>query len=326
MYRHIEKGRKQWDFTAVSAVAGVFIIILLEYYGFFCVFAPHLFAISPLLGIFLYVEVHLFVFIMVWSYYKVITTGPGYLSAGINENFSNVEEIKEKQKLLLRYKYVRNSDNPGQGVEIAATNENTNTSQGPEDLENNPEHMRIKKIASNPVLQLQEIGYCFKCKRVKIPRAHHCKQCGKCVLRMDHHCPWTGNCIGLYNHKFFLLFLVYAFLTIFQIFIWQCCFVAFGSLEYNKGLTADTTIILQVSLVASGALSMAIGCLMGYQLYITANNLTTVEHHIPGIVAKNPFDKGSKRNFEEVLGEDRSTWMWPTEPRLQSEEDLFMQY
>ena len=48
---------------------------------------------------------------------------------------------------------------------------------------------------------------CGVCQRWKPPRAYHCRRCGACIFRMDHHCFWIGNCIGLFNVKFFLLFL-----------------------------------------------------------------------------------------------------------------------
>lgn len=49
--------------------------------------------------------------------------------------------------------------------------------------------------------------YCYRCKRIKPPRAHHCRRCATCVLQMDHHCPWVGGCVGARNHKYFYHFL-----------------------------------------------------------------------------------------------------------------------
>ena len=39
---------------------------------------------------------------------------------------------------------------------------------------------------------------------------------------------------------------------------------------------------------------------------------------------KNPFDKGVKRNFEEIFGVDYANWLWPTYPKLKTEEELFL--
>ena len=55
----------------------------------------------------------------------------------------------------------------------------------------------------------EDLGICYKCSSVKVPRSHHCKTCGKCVLKMDHHCPWIGKCVGYFNYRFYLMFLFY---------------------------------------------------------------------------------------------------------------------
>ncbi|GAV52861.1 hypothetical protein ZYGR_0AI01430 [Zygosaccharomyces rouxii] len=51
---------------------------------------------------------------------------------------------------------------------------------------------------------------CQTCHVWKPDRSHHCSRCDKCILRMDHHCPWFPSCIGFNNQRFFIQFLLYA--------------------------------------------------------------------------------------------------------------------
>lgn len=66
-----------------------------------------------------------------------------------------------------------------------------------------PERHKVKRL-------------CRRCKAFKPQRAHHCSVCRRCVIKMDHHCPWVNNCVGIGNHKYFLLFVFYTFVS--------CCY------------------------------------------------------------------------------------------------------
>lgn len=50
---------------------------------------------------------------------------------------------------------------------------------------------------------------CHTCHVARPLRSKHCRVQRKCVLLFDHFCPFVDNSIGLYNYKYFYLFLVF---------------------------------------------------------------------------------------------------------------------
>jgi len=259
------------------------------------------------------VEMHFFIFLMVWSYIQVVKTGPGYLSSSINEQFPNAERIKERQKQFMKIKFSR--------THFGAPREDPTQDKvhDPEALE---DQEKLRKLAEDPILQLTELGYCFRCELVKIPRTHHCRQCNRCVLRMDHHCPWIGNCVGFYNHKYFVLFLCYAAVCVGQVFFWEFIFFFLDNSEFSQNLSTGEQTVIQLNSMSCLALSFAVTFLGSLHIYMARQNATTVEFHIRDILKRNPFNKGVSKNVEEVFGIDRSTWILPVTPRLRKEDEM----
>ena len=159
--------------------------------------------------------------------------------------------------------------------------------------------------------------YCRHCRCIKPPRAHHDSISGKCVLAMDHYCPWMNNCVGLYNYRHFVLFLLYLFIgALYVVFVTTGYFSSIFPYQRTTVSTAfhanvNTAVIYSYTVGLSAGISVS---LLGiWHLYLCLTNQTTIEFYINmeerheakqrGLVFKNPFDKGWRKNLIRVFGD-----------------------
>ncbi|XP_026862236.1 palmitoyltransferase ZDHHC20a [Electrophorus electricus] len=157
------------------------------------------------------------------------------------------------------------------------------------------------------------IRYCDPCQVIKPDRCHHCSTCDQCVLKMDHHCPWVNNCVGFSNYKFFVLFLAYSML--------YCVFIAATVLQYFikfwTNQLPDTPAKFHVLFLffVAAMFFISILSLFTYHIWLVAKNRTTIEafrapvfRHGPD---KNGFTLGFRKNFTEVFGDQKKSWILP---------------
>ena len=77
---------------------------------------------------------------------------------------------------------------------------------------------------------------CQNCHSVRPKDAHHCITCHCCILDRDHHCPWINNCVGLFNKKYFILFNIYAFISVIDcssIYYYYTCYKNYKTFRYD---------------------------------------------------------------------------------------------
>lgn len=77
--------------------------------------------------------------------------------------------------------------------------------------------------------------FCSVCECYRPPRAWHCSTCDICILKRDHHCTFLACCVGYYNHRYFILFTVYIFVSMLYAFYFNVLFVS-HFLTWNHGL------------------------------------------------------------------------------------------
>ena len=137
---------------------------------------------------------------------------------------------------------------------------------------------------------------CHSCHITKPIRSKHCRVTRRCVLMFDHYCPFVGNAVGLYNYRYFFMYLLCHCFT-------EVGYIITGWIYLSrKGF--DWYMFL--SLVYVGIFIVPGLMMLSYHMQLVSKNLTTNEHqnmyrydYLKDSSGryKNNFDGGLMHNF-----------------------------
>lgn len=178
-----------------------------------------------------------------------------------------------------------------------------------------------------PPLDLAELSswrFCSDCKKHEPPRSWHCKICQSCILKRDHHCMYTGCCIGHWNHRYFLMLLVY--MTYSSTYVTVLTFKYIWSYKYDEFFNLNTIFKLfcPVSMFVLDSASVnftIIVCILNILAILQSWNLLIYHFKLVlrgavGYERRDPkYSLGWRKNLEVVLGERwYLTWISPFIP------------
>jgi len=157
----------------------------------------------------------------------------------------------------------------------------------------------------------QSLRFCTYCLIIKPDRSHHCKDCNKCIFKCDHHCPWMDNCIGLYNMKYFILFLFYSNIALINFTIEKYSYFLFE------------TVLFKFFFVIYLMINLLLFILLSFNLYLISINKTNYEYAYQSRVNEDfKYEKSNNRsyinynhgivsNLKEVFGDWIILWLVP---------------
>lgn len=150
--------------------------------------------------------------------------------------------------------------------------------------------------------------FCKRCQAWKPERSHHCSVSGHCVLKMDHYCIWVINCVGLLNYKFFLLFLFYTLIASLTAFL----LLLSSLIRFIKGeFLGPSAPVVFISVIINFAFVIAVAGFITMHLQMMDSNCSTIEMYEKDRIYPWPYNKGFRRNFEEVFGRSKLRWLLP---------------
>ncbi|XP_061997470.1 probable protein S-acyltransferase 15 [Rosa rugosa] len=160
---------------------------------------------------------------------------------------------------------------------------------------------------------------CDKCSTYKPPRAHHCRVCRRCVLRMDHHCLWVNNCVGYWNYKAFFTLVLYA--TIGSLYSTTIIITCALQKDWEFSGSGSLKVFYVTCAATMAALTLTLGTLLGWHVYLVIRNMTTIEYYEAirtawlarksGQSYRHPYNQSVYKNITSVLGPNMLKWLWP---------------
>ncbi|CAN1238215.1 Probable protein S-acyltransferase 15, partial [Linum grandiflorum] len=158
---------------------------------------------------------------------------------------------------------------------------------------------------------------------------------------VDHHCLWINNCVGYWNYKAFFNLVSYATAAcIYSMVVILNCSThkdwdIEGQLHFKIVYCVDCKMFDTVSGLDSfwdivmGGMSITLGTLLGWHIYLIARNMTTIEclcehsqYHEgtraawlakkSGQMYRHPFNISVYGNISSVLGPNMLKWFCPT--------------
>ena len=225
---------------------------------------------------------YIFLFLEVYSYIKTSIVNPGEIS--INNNKEIIEFYYQvHEPLIKRALYIIEKKTPEvvkqiilgkTGNEISKDSEEQNeeidsNNSDKDDYKFEPVSCindKMKKIIEEKYKM--KVSRCFNCYVIRPINSHHCCICHKCFLEQDHHCPWVNNCIGLFNKKFFLLFLFYGFIQIIYSFILFFYYSIYKNYKKTKNVDFDILmIIIDVFSIIFGLIQSIVSIMLLWDQY-----------------------------------------------------------
>lgn len=155
--------------------------------------------------------------------------------------------------------------------------------------------------------------FCSVCECFRPPRAWHCSTCDICILKRDHHCTFLACCVGYFNHRYFILFTFYIFVSMLYSFYFNVQFVS-QFITWNHGLVLVKFVFPLASFVIDFGnetfyvflvvINFLVGLFSGFLFLYHFNNILKgrVVYEKNSEVKDSAYDKGWKFNLVEVFG------------------------